>query len=70
MVKCYVVDVHITPLEEKTTYISSKYQTTTKFTRLLIIKLPHVLRNKRNYSQIIFMFIIRGILICIKDLNI
>ena len=24
MVKCYVVDVHITPLEEKTTYNISK----------------------------------------------
>ena len=31
MVKCYVVDVHITPLEEKTTYNISKYRTNIKF---------------------------------------
>ena len=29
-----------------------------------------VLKNKHNYSQSIFMFIIRGVIICIKDLNI
>ena len=33
-------------------------------------KTYHVLRNKHNYSQSIFMFIIRGVIICIKDLNI
>ena len=31
---------------------------------------PHVPRNKSNYSQSMFMFKIRGVLICIMNLNI
>ena len=70
MVKSHVVDVHMTPLREVTTYISSKYRTHTNFTRLLIKDFSHVLRNNSNYSHIINMFKIRGVIMIIKDLNI
>ena len=65
MVKFYVVNVHMTPLRESQhTYyqniehISSSHD----FSRDL--------KNKSNYSQVINMLKIRGVLIIIMDLNI
>ena len=65
MVKCHVVDVHMTPLRESQhTYyqniehISSSHD----FSRDL--------KNKSNYSKMIIMIKIRGVLNRIMDMNI
>ena len=68
--KCHVVDVHITPLEERQHTSHQNIEQIPNSHDNLLQDFSHVLRNKFNYSQIIFMFIIRGVLICIKDLNI
>ena len=65
MVKCYVVDVHITPLEEKQ---HTTYQNTEQISNSH--DLSHVLRNKSNYSQSIIIFRTREVMSSIKDLNI
>ena len=70
MVKCYVVDVHITPLEEKQ---HTTYQNTERISNshdYYQHDLSHVLRNKSNYSQSIIIIMIRGVMSSIKDLNI
>ena len=70
MVKCHVVDVHMTPLRESqhtyhqnTEHISNSHDYSQHdFSRDL--------KNKGNYSQIIIMLKIRGVLDSIMDLNI
>ena len=70
MEKCHVVDVHMTPLREsKHTYypnikhISSSHD-------YLQHDFSHDLNNKSNYSQMIIMLKIIGVLDSIMDLNI
>ena len=70
MVKCYVFDVHITPLEEKQ---HTAYQNTERISSshdYYNNDLSHVLRNKSNYSQDIIIIMTRGVMNSIKDLNI
>ena len=69
MMKCHVVDVHMTPLRESQhTYyqniehISSSHDYLQHDSRGL--------KNKNNYSQMIIMLKIRGVLNSIMDLNI
>ena len=70
MVKCHVVDVHMTPLEERQHTSHQNIERIPNSHDYLQKDLSHVLRNKRNYSKNMFMFIIRGVLIIIKDMNI
>ena len=66
MVKCHVVDVHMTPLRESQhtiEHISSSHD-------YLQHDFSRDLKNKSNYSQMINMFMIRGVLNSIMDLNI
>ena len=70
MVKCHVVDVHMTPLREShhtyhqnTEHISSSHD-------YLQHDFSRGLKNKGNYSQIICMLKIIGILNSIMALNI
>jgi len=53
-----------------TTYILSKYRTHIKFTYYLQHDFSRNLKNKNNYSQMIIMLKIRGVLNSILDLNI
>ena len=53
-----------------TTYILSKYRTHIKSHDYLQHDLSRNLKNKSNYSQMINMFMIRGVLNSILDLNI
>ena len=70
MVKYHVVNVHMTPLRESqhTYYQNIKHIPNSH--DYLQHDLSRDLRNKLNYSQSIFMSILRGVIICIKDLNI
>ena len=70
MVKCHVVDVHMTPLRESqhtyhqnTEHISSSHDYSQQ-------DFSDDLKNKRNYSQMIIMLKIIGVLNNIIDLNI
>ena len=69
-VKCYVVNIHITPLEEKQ---HTTYQNTERIPNshdYYQHDLSHVLTNKSNYSQDIIIIMTRGVMNSIKDLNI
>ena len=70
MVKCHVVDVHITPLRESQHTYYQNIEHISGSHDYLEHDFSRDLKNKSNYSQSINMFIIRGVLICIKDLNI
>ena len=70
MVKCYVVDVHITPLEEKQHTTHQNIERIPNSHDYLEQDLSHVLRNKSDYSQSIIIFMTREVLNRIKDLNI
>ena len=70
MVKCHVVDVHMTPLRESqhtyyknTEHISNSHD-------YLQHDFSRDLKNKSNYSQMIIMLKTIGILNSIMDLNI
>ena len=70
MVKCHVVDVHITPLREsQRTYLQNNEHISNSHDYLQH-DFSRGLKNKGNYSQIIFMLKIRGVLNSIMDLNI
>ena len=70
MVKCQVVGVHITPLRESQhTYHQNIKQISNSHDYLQHDFSPG-LKNKGNYSQIIFILKIRAILNGIMDLNI
>ena len=70
MVKCYVVDVHITSLEARqhTSYQNIKHISSSH--DYLQHDFSRDLKNKSNYSQMINMLKIGGVLNSIMDLNI
>ena len=70
MVKCHVVDVHMTPLRESqhTYYENIKHISSSH--DYLQHGFSRDLKNESNYSQMINMFKIRGVLNSIMDLNI
>ena len=70
MVKCHVVDVHMTPLRESqhTNYQNIEHISSSH--AYLQDYFSRDLKNKSNYSQIIIMLNIRGVLNSIMDLNI
>ena len=70
MVKCDVVDVHITPLRESQHTYHQNIEHISNLHGYLPHGSSHGLKNKGNYSQIVFMVKIKGILNSIMDLNI
>ena len=69
MVKCHVVDVHMTPLRDHnihTIKISNTYQVH----MITCNMISRDLKNKSNYSEMIIMLMIRGVLNSIRDLDI
>ena len=70
MVKFHVVDVHMTPLRESqhTYYQNIKHISNSH--DYLQHDFSRDLKNKGNYSQTTNMLMIRGVLICVMDLNI
>ena len=70
MVKCHVVDVHITPLRESqhTYYQNIEYISNSH--DYLQHDFSRDLKNKSNYSHNIFMLKIRGVINIIMDLNV
>ena len=68
MVKCHVVDVHMAPLRESQhTYYQNIEHISNSHDYL---QHDRDLKNKGNYSQMIIMLKIRGVLNSIMDLNI
>ena len=70
MVKCHEVDVHMTPLRESQHTYYQNIERISNSDDYLQHDLSHDLKNKSNYSQMIFMLEIRGVLNSIMDLNI
>ena len=70
MVKCHVVEVLMTPLRESEHKYYQNIEHISNSHDYLQHDFSSDLKNKGNYSQSIFIFMIRGVLICIKDLNI
>ena len=70
MVKCHVVDVHMTPLRESQHTYHQNIERISNSNDYLEHDISHGLKSKDNYSQIIFMIKIRGVLNSIIDLNI
>ena len=69
MVKCHVIDVHMTPLRESQhTYQNVKHISSSH--DYLQYDFSGDLKNKSNYSQMIIMLKIRAVLNSIMDLNI
>ena len=70
MVKCHVVNVHMAPLRESqhTYYQNIKHISSSH--DYLQHDFSHDLKNKGNYSQMINMLMIRGVLNSILDLDI
>ena len=70
MVKCHVVDVYMTPLRESqhTYYQNIKHISSSHDN--LQHDFSRDLKNKSNYSQMIIMLKIIGVLNSIMDLNI
>ena len=70
MVKCHVVDVHMTPLRESQHTYYQNIEHISSSHDYMQHDFSRDLKNKSNYSQIINMFMIRGVLNSIMDLNI
>ena len=70
MVKCHVVDVHMTPLRESQHTYHQNIEHISNSHDYLQHDFSRDLKNKGNYSQIIIMLKIRGVLNGIMDLNI
>ena len=70
MVKCHVVDVHMTPLRESQHTYYQNIEHISSSEDYLQHDLSRDLKNESNYSQSTNMLMIRGVLICIMDLNI
>ena len=70
MVKCHVVDVHMAPLRESQHTYYQNIEHISSSHDYLQHDLSRDLKNESNYSQIIFMFNIRGVSNMLKDLNI
>ena len=69
-VKCHVVDVHMTPLRESQHTYYQNIEHISNSHDYLQHHLSRDLKNEGNYSQTTNMLMIRGVLICIMDLNI
>ena len=70
MVKCHVVDVHMTPLRESQHTYYQNIEHISNSHDYLQHDFSHDLKNKSNYSQMINMLMIRGVLNIILDMNI
>ena len=70
MVKCHVVDVHMTPLRESQHTYHQNIEHISSSHDYLQHDFSGALKNKSNYSQMIFVLKIRGVLNSIMDLNI
>ena len=70
MVNCHVVEVHMTPLRESQHTYYQNIEHISNSHDYLQHDLSRDLKNESNYSQKINMLMIRGVLICIMDLNI
>ena len=70
MVKCHVVDVHMTPLRESQLTYDQNIEHISISHNYLQHDFSRDLKNKSNYSQIVNMIMIRGVLNRIMDLNI
>ena len=70
MVKCHVVDVHMTPLRESQHTYHQNIEHISNSHDYLQHDLSRDLKNESNYSKKINMLMVRGVLICIMDLNI
>ena len=70
MVKCRVVDVHMTPLRESQHTYYQNIEDISSSHDYLQHDFFCDLKNKSNYSQKIIMLKIRGVLNSIIDLNI
>ena len=70
MVKCHVVDVHMTPLRESQHTYYQNIEHISNSHDYLQHDFSRDLKNKGNYSQIIIMLKIRWVLNSIMDLNI
>ena len=70
MVKCHVVDVHITPLRESQHTYHQNIERISNSHDYLQHDFSRGLKNKDNYSEIILMLKIIGILNRIMDMNI
>ena len=70
MVKCHVVDVHMTPLSESQHTYYQNIEHISSSHDYFKHDLSRDLKNESNYSQMINMFMIRGVLNSIIDLNI
>ena len=70
MVKCHVVDVHMTPLRESQHTYHQNIEHISSSHDYLQHDFSHDLKNEINYSQMINMLKIRGVLNNIMDLNI
>ena len=70
MVKFHVVDVLMTPLRESQHTYHQNIEHISSSHDYLQHDFSRVLKNKSNYSQMIFMLKIRGVINSIMDLNI
>ena len=70
MVKCHVVDVHMTPLRESQHTYYQNIEHISNAHDYLQHDFSRDIKNKGNYSQVINILKIRGILNSIMDLNI
>ena len=70
MVKCHVVDVHMTPLRESQNTYYQNIEHISSSHDYLQHDFFCDLKNESNYSQMIIMLKIRGVLNSIMDLNI
>ena len=70
MVKCHVVDVLMTPLRESQHTYHQNIEHISSSHDYLQENFSRDLKNKINYSQMIIMLNIRGVLNSIMDLNI
>ena len=70
MVKCHVLDVHITPIRESQHTYHQNIEHMSNSHDYLQHDFSRDLKNKSNYPQMIFILKIRGVLNSIMDLNI
>ena len=70
MVKFHVVYVHMTPLRESQHTYHENIEHISSSHDYFQQDFSHDLKNKSNYSQMIIMLKIRGVLNSIMDLNI
>ena len=70
MVKCHVVDVHMPPLRESQHTYHQNIEHISNSQDYSQHDFSRDLKNKGNYSQIIIMLKIRGVMNSIMDLNI